>query len=109
MLDFAIFAVTFLLALVGAVLYLYPVTAGSASVSPASTSPCPRRAAGGGPGGGAGRAPAAVPAQSSSGACDASRARAGLALRTERRGPHGRFPTPSEAGRWFSADTAAGG
>lgn len=27
MLDFAIFAVTFLLALVGAVLYLYPVTA----------------------------------------------------------------------------------
>lgn len=28
MLDFAIFAVTFLLALVGAVLYLYPVTAG---------------------------------------------------------------------------------
>lgn len=30
MLDFAIFAVTFLLALVGAVLYLYPVTAVSA-------------------------------------------------------------------------------
>lgn len=29
MLDFAIFAVTFLLALVGAVLYLYPVTAAS--------------------------------------------------------------------------------
>lgn len=28
MLDFAIFAVTFLLALVGAVLYLYPVTPG---------------------------------------------------------------------------------
>ena len=30
MLDFAIFAITFLLALVAAVLYLYPVTAHSA-------------------------------------------------------------------------------
>lgn len=34
MLDFAIFAVTFLLALVGAVLYLYPVTAVSALGGP---------------------------------------------------------------------------
>lgn len=34
MLDFAIFAVTFLLALVGAVLYLYPVTAFSALGGP---------------------------------------------------------------------------
>lgn len=34
MLDFAIFAVTFLLALVGAVLYLYPVTTVSALGGP---------------------------------------------------------------------------
>lgn len=52
MLDFAIFAVTFLLALVGAVLYLYPVTAVSAlralAASPAyilATKLCPLRAA----------------------------------------------------------------
>ena len=56
MLDFAIFAVTFLLALVAAVLYLYPVTAVSASgalaaarasVLPVCTSLCAQRAAGG--------------------------------------------------------------
>lgn len=38
MLDFAIFAVTFLLALVGAVLYLYPVTSDSGGVG----APAPR-------------------------------------------------------------------
>lgn len=53
MLDFAIFAVTFLLALVGAVLYLYPVTAVSALTAfPTSTSLSPQRAARGGPEGG---------------------------------------------------------
>mgnify|MGYP006996411212 CR=1 FL=1 len=44
MLDFAIFAVTFLLALVGAVLYLYPVTAVPA-LTGSGRRPHPRRAA----------------------------------------------------------------
>lgn len=40
MLDFAIFAVTFLLALVGAVLYLYPVTAVCLGPQPQSSARC---------------------------------------------------------------------
>lgn len=89
MLDFAIFAVTFLLALVAAVLYLYPVTAVSASgaltaapafVFPASTSLCTQWAAGGGP---EGRVPALAPAPAPRGAAPEQvtlRARARAAL-----------------------------
>lgn len=89
MLDFAIFAVTFLLALVAAVLYLYPVIAVSASgtltAAPASVaasaSLCAQWAAGSGP---ERRAPALacvpVPASRSCGsrARDASRGARGL-------------------------------
>lgn len=77
MLDFAIFAVTFLLALVGAVLYLYPVTAIPA-LTGSGRRPHPRRAArsgpqGTGPGGGLQLPPPLCPAP---GARDASQARA---------------------------------
>lgn len=62
MLDFAIFAVTFLLALVGAVLYLYPVTSDPA-LTGSGRRPHPRRAARSGRRERArGRAPAPAPA-----------------------------------------------
>lgn len=79
MLDFAIFAVTFLLALVGAVLYLYPVTA-VPGLTGSGRRPHPRRAARGGPQGtgpGGGRQlPLPLPLRPAPGARDASRARA---------------------------------
>lgn len=49
MLDFAIFAVTFLLVLVGAVLYLYPVMAAGARHGPGAGSGRPRGPARPGP------------------------------------------------------------
>ena len=101
MLDFAIFAVTFLLALVGAVLYLYPVTAipGLHGLwpPPASTSRSPQRAQGTGPGGGL-QLPLPLPP------CPAPlpehvtpRGRAPLALKTERGRRLDHLWTPREA------------
>lgn len=99
MLDFAIFAVTFLLALVGAVLYLYPVTAipGLHGLwpPPASTSRSPQRAQGTGPGGGL-QLPLPLPPcpAPAPGARDPSRARAAGA--EDRAGQEARPPLDAE-------------
>lgn len=96
MLDFAIFAVTFLLALVGAVLYLYPVTAVPA-LTGSGRRPHPRRAARGGPQGtgpGGGRQ-LPLPLCPAPGTRDASRARAAGA--EGRAGREARPPSDAES------------